>query len=79
MKGSELRQDLVSGDWILIVPGRARKPKELRRKPKPRKKPKQSCPFEDPQRSGNGRSWLFMTNWTSRESNSKIGVTNIPQ
>ena len=54
MRGSELRQDLVSGDWILIAPGRAKRPEEFRRKSKPQKKPKQGCPFEDPQRSGNG-------------------------
>ncbi|HZX01196.1 MAG TPA: DUF4921 family protein [Candidatus Paceibacterota bacterium] len=54
MKGSELRQDLVSGDWILIAPGRAKRPEEFRRKSKPQKKPKSGCPFEDPQKSGNG-------------------------
>lgn len=54
MKGSELRQDLVSGDWILIAPGRAGRPEQFRRKTKARKKPKSGCPFEDPAASGNG-------------------------
>ncbi len=54
MKGSELRQDLVSGDWILIAPGRAKKPEEYKRKSKPQKKPILGCPFENPKKSGNG-------------------------
>lgn len=45
---SEFRQDLVSGDWILIAPGRGRRPsylgKKAVRRPVP---PKKSCPFED--------------------------------
>jgi len=54
MKGSELRQDLISGDWILIVPGRAKRPEEFKRKSKSQKKPISGCPFENPKKSGNG-------------------------
>ena len=44
---SELRQDIVTGDWAVVATGRARRPNEFakdRRKGKPQ--PKQTCPFE---------------------------------
>ncbi|MEK7195447.1 MAG: hypothetical protein AAB655_02010 [Patescibacteria group bacterium] len=51
---SELRQDLVSGDWIIMAPERAKRPHDLLKKRKPRKpSPKQSCPFENLEKSGN--------------------------
>ena len=51
---SELRQDLTSGDWVLLAPGRASRPKFLDQKKKPRKPtPKNKCPFEDLRKSGN--------------------------
>lgn len=51
---SELRQDPVSGDWIVISPGRAKRPEQLLGKiPKRKKVPKSSCPFEEPQKYGN--------------------------
>ena len=51
---SELRQDLSSGDWILLAPGRAARPKFLEEKKKARKaSPKATCPFENLQKSGN--------------------------
>lgn len=47
-KRSELRQDLVSGDWILMAPGRAKRPDA----PGPVKKrvrgTRAACPFENP-------------------------------
>jgi UDPglucose--hexose-1-phosphate uridylyltransferase len=51
---SELRQDLTSGDWVLLAPGRASRPKFLDKK-KPARKPtlKSTCPFEDLKKSGN--------------------------
>lgn len=51
---SELRQDLVSGDWVLLAPVRAGRPKFLDEKKKPRKpSPKNTCPFENLEKSGN--------------------------
>ncbi len=51
---SELREDLTSGDWILLSPGRASRPKFLEKKKLPRKpSPKNNCPFEDLRESGN--------------------------
>ena len=51
---SELRQDLVSGDWVIMAPERAKRPhdflpKKARRKPTP----KANCPFENLEKSGN--------------------------
>lgn len=43
---SELRQDMVSGDWVVVATGRARRPNEYighRREPP---QPKAKCPFE---------------------------------
>lgn len=44
----EFRKDLVSGDWILIAPSRARRPDIVKAK-----KEKEFCPFCNPQKSGN--------------------------
>lgn len=44
---SELRQDLVSGDWVVIATGRAKRPHEfLRQKREPFRQPRATCPFE---------------------------------
>lgn len=50
---SELRQDLVSGDWVVIATGRAKKPHLYASKIKLFSQPKKTCPFEDPEKSGN--------------------------
>ncbi len=51
---SELRQDLTSGDWVLLAPGRAARPKFLdKKKPARKPTPKSTCPFEDLKKSGN--------------------------
>lgn len=49
---SELRQDLVSGDWIVVSPTRAKKPEQLIKKEKRAKAPLKDCPFENLQKSG---------------------------
>lgn len=44
---SELRQDAVSGDWVVIATGRARRPHEFLTEKRPSfEQPKQTCPFE---------------------------------
>jgi len=48
IKGSELRQDLVSGDWILFAPGRGKKPSQFIKKQERAKAPKRGCPFDNP-------------------------------
>jgi UDPglucose--hexose-1-phosphate uridylyltransferase len=65
---SELRQDPLSGDWIILSPGRAKRPNMLdHEKKKPRvPAPKKDCPFEDLQKSGNGtvfQAWPSTKKW----------------
>lgn len=64
---SQLRQDLVSGDWIVVAPDRARRPHQAVKKPERRKKaPKAGCPFENPQKSGHEKPILIygdLKNW----------------
>lgn len=44
---SELRQDLVSGDWVVIATGRAKRPHEFSKTKRPSfVQPKKLCPFE---------------------------------
>lgn len=51
---SEFRKDLVSGDWIILAPERAKRPHELFPKKKKRPAaPKSTCPLEDLRKSGN--------------------------
>ena len=52
MDHSEFRKDLVSGEWMLIAPSRARRPREfVDEKSKKRVvTPKNKCPFEHPER-----------------------------
>ncbi|MDD5547513.1 MAG: DUF4921 family protein [Candidatus Pacebacteria bacterium] len=52
-KKSELRRDLVSGDWIVISESRSKRKHQFAKKEKRIIVPRSSCPFEDPQRSGN--------------------------
>ncbi len=59
---SELRQDLVSGDWIVIAPKRAKKPAQLIRKEKRTRVSLKNCPFENPQKSGNGEPIIIYRN-----------------
>lgn len=60
---SQLRQDLVSGDWIVIAPARAGRPHSFVKKPKKRKiSPKAGCPFESPQASGHKKPILIYGN-----------------
>lgn len=65
---SELRRDLVSGDWVLIATGRARRPHSFVKEK--RQKFEQSisqCPFENPQATGHGEPLLIYggkKNWS---------------
>lgn len=45
---SELRQDIVSGDWVVIATGRAKRPDEFAAHTQLSfRQPKKTCPFED--------------------------------
>jgi len=49
----ELRQDLISGDWVLIASARAKRPHQFKEK-KIRRVPKTTCIFENPEKAGGG-------------------------
>lgn len=50
---SELRRDLVSGDWVVVAAGRAKRPHFWRAaKRKKIRQPKEKCPFENLEKSG---------------------------
>ncbi len=55
-RGSEFRRDLVSGDWILISSERKKRPHFF---DATKKSSKKSCPFDDPQGSGNPSPLLW--------------------
>ena len=60
MPDSELRRDVVSGDWVVIAPKRGKRPHDFVEKSSSRKRsPKGTCPFEDPQKSGNSAPLLL--------------------
>ncbi len=60
---SQLRQDLVSGDWIVIAPRRGKRPHQVVKKSAKRKiASKTGCPFENPQGSGHDKPILIYGN-----------------
>lgn len=64
---SELRQDLVTGDWVVVATGRAKRPHAFKTKKRRRfVQPKDKCPFENPQATGHGEPLLVLPerkNW----------------
>ena len=58
---SEFRQDIVSGDWVIVASNRAKRPDELV-KPKPKRvsSPRKTCPFEDLAASGNWPAHMIL-------------------
>lgn len=74
LEHSEFRQDIISGDWVLIAPGRGKRPEPVHKEDW--HQPKDGCPFEDPQASGHDKPELAyshgkriepggdMTDWT---------------
>ncbi len=59
LHNSELRQDLVSGDWIIIAPGRGKRPHEFKNRSVRKALPVEGCPFEDLQKSGSPEPYLI--------------------
>ena len=57
---SELRRDPVSGDWVVIATGRAKRPNTFAQghQHDPAYESKENCPFENPQVSGNDKPIL---------------------
>lgn len=77
---NEFRQDLVSGDWVLFATSRTKGHTKTGEK---FFQPKESCPFEDPQKSGNGEpvltyyktekiDWLEGREWTMQVIKNKF-------
>lgn len=63
---SQLRQDPVSGDWIIMAPERAGRPHHIDKEKKSRRPtPKNNCPFENPRQSGN---WPPILSWPDRKN-----------
>lgn len=57
---AEFRQDLISGDWILVTLSRSKRPFFYKKSVKRLKPfPKSQCPFENPQKSGNSDPLLW--------------------
>lgn len=50
---SELRQDPVTGNWVVIARGRAARPRGKRDGEAVEENPIETCPFEDPKAAGN--------------------------
>ena len=74
---SELRQDPVSGDWVIISTGRAKRPETQRSASRTASEtPLAVCPFENPQASGNSPALLIYHSRgeTGRESDWAIQV-----
>ena len=79
---SELRQDLVSGDWILISPVRIRRPSDFFRKEKRQISQKKDCPFEDLQKTGHSKPFLIYRNkkdWILKIIQNKFPAVQISQ
>ena len=78
----EFRQDIVSGDWILVASGRedyfkkvlAKRREEVKKSSfaKATEDEVKTCPFENPQKTGNPKPVL----WYSLKNNSKFKIQN---
>jgi len=67
---SELRQDIVSSDWVLIVNRKSKKPHQFRQKQRIKRSSKRTCPFRNPRKAGGGNILLSYPN----EKNWKLSV-----
>lgn len=57
---SELRQDLVSGDWMVVATGRSKRPNFFSKRGRKKfTQPISKCPFEDPQVTGHSEPLLI--------------------
>lgn len=68
---SELRQDLITGDWVVIATGRAKRPEDFSKKERDKSDAGiENCLFEDPEKSGQVKDVLIYRRssgeWTLR-------------
>src|SRR3989338_8717937 len=74
---SQLRQDPVSGDWVIIAPRRAKRPHDNGIKSPNRPiPPAETCPFENPIKSGHKPLLLYGTqkDWSLQIAENKFPV-----
>lgn len=71
---SELRQDLVSGEWVIVATGRGKRPSQFADTKIKGKEKKSLCPFDDPQESGNGAPLLWFVAPGVRKSQEDIDL-----
>lgn len=76
---SELRQDLVSGDWMIVATGRAKRPNSFIGGRQKFEQKISECPFENPQKSGHGDPLLIYSekkNWSLQVIKNKFPVVS---
>jgi len=57
---SELRQDIVTGDWVVVAKARAQKPENFKtQEEEPAPVDKSDCPFCDPEKTGQKKDTLI--------------------
>lgn len=61
---SELRRDLVTGNWVVVAKGRGDRP-QVKKFGEQEHDPIETCPFEDPQKSGNAEPTLMYPSTSS--------------
>ena len=59
VSGSELRQDIVTGDWVVIATGRAKRPDEFAEYQRSAPEYTDNDPFENPDESGQAKDTLI--------------------
>ncbi len=71
---SEFREDVVSGDWIIVAPERAKRPHEfLKKRVKRVPADRATCPFENLEKSGN---WPPILSWPNEKTWRNVVVPN---
>lgn len=71
---SELRQDLVSGDWVVVAPKRGLRPDQFAKKEKRIKAPQKDCPFENPVSDPDSVLALYSDKKNSRKNEWEVAV-----
>ena len=74
---SEFRQDLVSGDWVVISPKRFKRQNQFKEKTKRKIVSKKGCPFENPQETGHTNPSVVypnLENWTIQVIQNKFPI-----
>lgn len=74
---SEFRQDLVSGDWVVISPKRFKRLGQFKEKNKRKIISRKNCPFENPQKSGHDAPFVVypnLDNWKIQVIQNKFPI-----